>query len=193
MAANHHIGPTVSDPHHGLAEVSTEAQLLPPHLKFGMCASLVLASVFIAGAKYYFDHQGGGMDALIFCAFLTISFLALCAISLCRYVPRDLTASPSISVDGHSRILDGHVQHGSGRGTDQGGSGGHIAGSPHPQIYAQNAEQSGQDLQMSHSPITNSIAAPPPPYHIAILLPPESGKEMQLDESPPPSYDKILI
>lgn len=32
--------------------------------------------------------------------------------------------------------------------------------------------------------------APPPPYHIAILLP-ESEKEAE--EIPPPSYDKILI
>lgn len=36
-----------------------------------------------------------------------------------------------------------------------------------------------------------AIVAPPPPYHIAILLP-ENPKE-PADDSPPPSYDKIVI
>jgi hypothetical protein len=38
-----------------------EAQLLPAHLKCGMWASLALATVFVAGAKFYFDHQVSSM------------------------------------------------------------------------------------------------------------------------------------
>lgn len=38
--------------------------------------------------------------------------------------------------------------------------------------------------------VINEPAAQPPPYHIAILLP-ENSK--QPEESPPPSYDKLVI
>lgn len=43
-----------------------------------------------------------------------------------------------------------------------------------------------------------AAAAGPPPYHIAILLPEQTtttmgNKQLPLDESPPPSYDKILV
>lgn len=36
---------------------AVESQLLPSHLKCGMWASLALATVFVAGAKFYFDRQ----------------------------------------------------------------------------------------------------------------------------------------
>uniref|UniRef100_A0A182IP53 Uncharacterized protein n=1 Tax=Anopheles atroparvus TaxID=41427 RepID=A0A182IP53_ANOAO len=42
----------LSQPH-----IGHDAQLLPAHLKCGMWASLALATVFVAGAKFYFDHQ----------------------------------------------------------------------------------------------------------------------------------------
>ncbi|GAB0098662.1 uncharacterized protein DMENIID0001_144310 [Sergentomyia squamirostris] len=63
---------------------ATESQLLPAHLKCGMWASLALATVFVAGAKFYFDHQGNGLEVLIFCAFSATFFLAACTVSLCR-------------------------------------------------------------------------------------------------------------
>uniref|UniRef100_A0A1B0GQE8 Uncharacterized protein n=1 Tax=Phlebotomus papatasi TaxID=29031 RepID=A0A1B0GQE8_PHLPP len=63
---------------------ATESQLLPAHLKCGMWASLALATVFVAGAKFYFDHQGSGLEVLIFCAFSATFFLAACTVSLCR-------------------------------------------------------------------------------------------------------------
>jgi len=53
-----------------------------------------------------------------------------------------------------------------------------------------------EELQMSPVGGTTSTAGPPP-YHIAILLPEQTpatmGKQLPLDESPPPSYDKILV
>lgn len=39
------------------SSIQPESQLLPAHLKCGMWASLALATVFVAGAKFYFDHQ----------------------------------------------------------------------------------------------------------------------------------------
>ncbi|ETN61746.1 hypothetical protein AND_006591 [Anopheles darlingi] len=69
--------------------VGHDAQLLPAHLKCGMWASLALATVFVAGAKFYFDHQGTGLEVLIFCAFSATFFLAACTVSLWRR-PRDL-------------------------------------------------------------------------------------------------------
>ena len=44
---------------------------------------------------------------------------------------------------------------------------------------------------METSNIRAEIAAPPPPYHIAILLP-EISKESE-DSAPPPSYDKLGV
>ncbi|XP_058837622.1 uncharacterized protein LOC131693645 [Topomyia yanbarensis] len=154
-----------------VSHVGQDAQLLPAHLKCGMWASLALAAVFVAGAKFYFDHQGTGLEVLIFCAFSATFFLAACTVSLCRR-PRDL------QIPGNNVI------------------------SETISIGEQNSLQNNPDLVNSNpSPLLNgsvgvaqqtslSVMAPPPPYHIAILLP-ENTKEP--DESPPPSYDKIVI
>lgn len=63
---------------------SEESQLLPTHLKFGMWASLALATIFVTSAKFYFDHQGTGLEVLLFCAFSATFFLAACTVSICR-------------------------------------------------------------------------------------------------------------
>lgn len=63
---------------------SEESQLLPTHLKFGMWASLALATIFVTSAKFYFDHQGSGLEVLLFCAFSATFFLAACTVSICR-------------------------------------------------------------------------------------------------------------
>ncbi|EAT46175.1 AAEL002579-PA [Aedes aegypti] len=151
--------------------VGHDAQLLPAHLKCGMWASLALATVFVAGAKFYFDHQGTGLEVLIFCAFSATFFLAACTVSLCRR-PRDMQMPVN-------NVISETISNGD-----------------------QNSLQNNPDL-VSGTPATllngslggtqqNSLGvlAPPPPYHIAILLP-ESAKET--DETPPPSYDKIVI
>lgn len=163
---------------------ATDSQLLPSHLKCGMWASLVLASVFVAGAKFYFDHQGTGLEVLIFCAFSATFFLAACTVSLCR-LPRDLATSPSPSLDGHSRTLDGHIHH---HHHHQQHSNQH----QNHQLYAHNSDQILEVPITQHQHHLTAISAPPPPYHIAILLP-ENSKDIQPDETPPPSYDKILI
>lgn len=53
-------------------------------------------------------------------------------------------------------------------------------------------------LQSSNNNNATTIPTPqppPPPYHIAILLPHQPITDVQeqiIDESPPPSYDKII-
>lgn len=64
------------------ASSSHETQLLPSHLKFGLWASLALATIFVTSAKFYFDHQGTGLEVLIFCAFSATFFLLACTASL---------------------------------------------------------------------------------------------------------------
>ncbi|XP_054734784.1 uncharacterized protein DDB_G0283357 [Anastrepha obliqua] len=171
-----------------------DAQLLPSHLKCGMCASLVLASVFVAGAKFYFDHQGTGLEVLIFCAFSATFFLAACTVSLCR-VPKGLLPSGRNAVLGAQHHADGD-------------SGMNCARAPYGRRDMMNSDGSGElvgsddihgaplcgQLQL----IEDSASAGPPPYHIAIYFPEteNSGKRKEVpidDESPPPSYDKILI
>uniref|UniRef100_A0A182YIS4 Uncharacterized protein n=1 Tax=Anopheles stephensi TaxID=30069 RepID=A0A182YIS4_ANOST len=167
---------------HVQPHVGQDAQLLPAHLKCGMWASLALATVFVAGAKFYFDHQGTGLEVLIFCAFSATFFLAACTVSLWRR-PRDIQVAgnnmisetisnaeqsslqnnPEFLSSNPSPLLNGSA--GSGPLT------GFVTGSLQPASLA-------------------SIVAPPPPYHIAILLP-DTSKEAE--ETPPPSYDKVVI
>ncbi|KAL9704487.1 hypothetical protein quinque_008005 [Culex quinquefasciatus] len=155
-----------------VAHVGHDAQLLPAHLKCGMWASLALATVFVAGAKFYFDHQGTGLEVLIFCAFSATFFLAACTVSLCRR-PRDLQMPANNVI---SETISNAEQTSLQNNPDL------MNGNPSPLL---NGSVGGMIP-------ANSLAvlAPPPPYHIAILLP-ESTKD--LDETPPPSYDKILI
>ncbi|EDW35073.1 GL25432 [Drosophila persimilis] len=166
--------------HHALLQ-HADSQLLPSHLKCGMCASLVLASVFVAGTKFYFDHQGTGLEVLIFCAFSATFFLAACMVSLCR-IPKGL-----LSGRGGARATVCHS-----RGVNAA-----IPGSSASAVASCLMELSDVRYLEERQVTTASAAtAGPPPYHIAILLPEQTaamGKQMPLDESPPPSYDKILV
>ncbi|XP_059607854.1 uncharacterized protein LOC132255734 [Phlebotomus argentipes] len=151
---------------------SAESQLLPTHLKCGMWASLALATVFVAGAKFYFDHQGTGLEVLIFCAFSATFFLAACTVSLCRR-SRDIhfpPVTPSVASVDHVVVN---------------------ATAESPQIVHQSvANLSQQSATAATIVAVTPPPAPPPPYHIAILLP-ENSKDVE--ESPPPAYDKIVI
>ncbi|XP_039488792.1 GATA zinc finger domain-containing protein 10 [Drosophila santomea] len=170
--------------HHALLQ-HADSQLLPSHLKCGMCASLVLASVFVAGTKFYFDHQGTGLEVLIFCVFSAF-FLAACLISLCR-IPKGLFSNSSRS-NGRAAVC--HT-----RGVNSS-----LAGAGAAQSAGCLLEMSeGRYLEERQVTTVGGTAATagPPPYHIAILLPEQTpatmGKQLPLDESPPPSYDKILV
>lgn len=85
---------------------TADSQLLPSHLKFGMWASLALATVFLAA------FQGSGLEILIFCAFSATFFLAACTVSLCRR-PRSLSITVSTNVNDIEQIaqMDQHESH----------------------------------------------------------------------------------
>ncbi|KAL7731771.1 hypothetical protein ACLKA6_016707 [Drosophila palustris] len=166
--------------HHAMLQ-HAESQLLPSHLKCGMCASLVLASVFVAGAKFYFDHQGTGLEVLIFCAFSATFFLAACMVSLCRIPKGFLPTRSNGRAVCHSRGVNTSANNASGC------------------MLELNDVRYLDERQVEISAATAAAAAAgPPPYHIAILLPEQTptamgNKQLPLDESPPPSYDKILV
>ncbi|KAM3957142.1 LOW QUALITY PROTEIN: uncharacterized protein ACR2FA_008862 [Aphomia sociella] len=73
--------------------------MMAPHLKFGMLVSFALATVFLAGAKYYFDRQmarergggagggAGGGEVGVVCATVACVCGLGCALSLCRARP----------------------------------------------------------------------------------------------------------
>ncbi|KAH8270067.1 hypothetical protein KR018_003464 [Drosophila ironensis] len=166
-----------------------DSQLLPSHLKCGMCASLVLASVFVAGTKFYFDHQGTGLEVLIFCAFSATFFLAACLVSLCR-IPKGLLSSSSRS-RGQAGSCHNRTPHsGAGAGVGSGMV-------PSAGCLLEMSEVRYLEEQQATTGDATLATAGPPPYHIAILLPEQTtaglGKQQPLDESPPPSYDKILV
>ncbi|KAH8274319.1 hypothetical protein KR026_009379 [Drosophila bipectinata] len=173
--------------HHALLQ-HADSQLLPSHLKCGMCASLVLASVFVAGTKFYFDHQGTGLEVIIFCAFSATFFLAACLVSLCR-IPKGLLSSSgrteSRAAVCHSRGIPGTRR---GSGED---------GTPAAGCLLEMSDVRYLEERQGVAGDPAVAAAGPPPYHIAILLPEQTsgplGKQLPLDESPPPSYDKILV
>uniref|UniRef100_A0AAG5DRF7 Uncharacterized protein n=1 Tax=Anopheles atroparvus TaxID=41427 RepID=A0AAG5DRF7_ANOAO len=173
----------LSQPH-----IGHDAQLLPAHLKCGMWASLALATVFVAGAKFYFDHQGTGLEVLIFCAFSATFFLAACTVSLWRR-PRDL------QISGNNVISEtiSNAEQSSLQVTSHINNPELMSSNPSPLLNGSAGSgpigglASTGGLQQTS---LASIVAPPPPYHIAILLP-ETTKEAE--EMPPPSYDKIVI
>ncbi|XP_014282152.1 uncharacterized protein [Halyomorpha halys] len=76
-----------AEPHHS-----------PPVAKFrcGMWASFALATVFVAGAKFYFDHQGTGLEVLVTCTVLVVLLylVAGCTLSICRTKSRAQLEEP---------------------------------------------------------------------------------------------------
>lgn len=214
---NYHHHPHHSHSHHQHAShgtagaslhhhTSADSQLLPSHLKCGMCASLVLASVFVAAAKFYFDHQGTGLEVLIFCAFSATLLLAACTVSLCPF-PKVMMHAMRTNAAMQAANMSNH--HHSNTHTAN-ASIVHLCDETNAvsAMYGatQHQQQQQQHLQMDHlmqplpqcspSSTSSTTQSGPPPYHIAILLPEQGNKPSTvrtLDESPPPSYDKILI
>uniref|UniRef100_A0A1B6CB06 Uncharacterized protein n=2 Tax=Clastoptera arizonana TaxID=38151 RepID=A0A1B6CB06_9HEMI len=147
---------------------SVAAHIQPPQLepvgkvKCGMWASFALATVFVAGAKFYFDHQGTGLEILVFSTLMIVFLLAACSVSLCRSkATRDLL-SAAVTVSNQTPA--------------------HPPPIPTLQII-QTTNIDGTSQQ-----VPPHIEPPPPPYHIAILLPQQINQE----EVPPPSYDKAV-
>uniref|UniRef100_A0A182PWG3 Uncharacterized protein n=1 Tax=Anopheles epiroticus TaxID=199890 RepID=A0A182PWG3_9DIPT len=181
-ALNYHIEGISNAGQQVQPHVGHDAQLLPAHLKCGMWASLALATVFVAGAKFYFDHQGTGLEVLIFCAFSATFFLAACTVSLWRR-PRD------IQITGNNVISEtiSNAEQSSLQNNPE-----FLSSNPSPLLNgsAGSGPLGGLVPGNIQQAALASIVAPPPPYHIAILLP-DNTKDVE--ETPPPSYDKIVI
>ncbi|XP_066588915.1 uncharacterized protein [Prorops nasuta] len=128
----------------------TDAELAGYRLRSGVWITFVLATGFVAAAKFYFGHQGPGLEILVFCGLVTLLLIACTYTILCR--------------------------------------------------RTHNIRQRERRIQEDHSSLTNTLTNEsithaniarqnsPPPYHIAILIPPLSMTE----EAPPPSYDKVM-
>lgn len=127
--------------------------------------------------------QGSGLEVLIFCTFSATFFLAACTVSLCRRPRNGNSSTPQISQSPNPNAIE-HIQQ-----IDQ-----------MDQIDAQVIPYQNYriasvadyviELQLLNpSEVINvdMMSAPPPPYHIAIMA------MKDIDESPPPSYDKLLL
>lgn len=163
---------------------STDLQFLPLHLKCGIFASLVLAIAFIVGIKVYFDNHGTKFEVGLFWLLTATFVFAFCFVSICK-VPRVLFASTTSS---RSNSRDQTRDRCS---MDDVGGRGSMVNSIEEAVVTGLQEFQQEQIQS----ININAQAGPPPYHIAILLPETKAKEEinTLEESPPPSYDKILI
>ncbi|XP_037812805.1 homeobox protein 13 [Lucilia sericata] len=164
---------------------STDLQFLPLHLKCGIFASLVLAIAFIVGIKVYFDNHGTKFEVGLFWLLTATFVFAFCFVSICK-VPRVLFASTT-----SSRSNSRDQTRGDRCSMDDAVARGSMVNSIDDVVITGLHEFQQEQIQS----ININAQAGPPPYHIAILLPETKAKEdiSTLEESPPPSYDKILI
>ncbi|XP_046965790.1 uncharacterized protein LOC124534139 [Vanessa cardui] len=152
--------------------------MMAPHLKFGMLVSFALATVFLAGAKYYFDRQlmrGNGSsaessgEAGVVCAAVACVCGVGCALSLCRARSPPPPPPPervSSTARRHPRTP---------------------TRTPAPR---EAAPPEPEDISLSVLPrgereAGEARAEAPPPYHIAVLLP------ARAPSPPPPAYSAL--
>ncbi|XP_029155826.1 uncharacterized protein LOC114928719 [Nylanderia fulva] len=148
----------------------SDAELAGYRLRCAVWITFVLATGFVAAAKFYFGYRGPGLEILMFCGLL-ILLLSACLYSIfCR------------------RHDQSHYHHGSRPE--------HSARMQEDHLAAlTNASGIGETVvgRMTTTVSTTATAIrqnpPPPPYHIAILIPPLPPTFS--DEAPPPSYDKV--
>lgn len=121
------------------------------------------------------------MEVLIFCSLLVVVLFAGCTVSLCEAVsgPQPPSSPPSLPPS--------------------------LPAAPESVLGASAAAaavsaSSAEELRLASGPTPLELSAqPPPPYHIAVLLPqhappqvPRSRHIIAPDDSPPPSYDKAV-
>ncbi|CAK1580647.1 unnamed protein product [Parnassius mnemosyne] len=162
--------------------------MMAPHLKFGMLVSFALATVFLAGAKYYFDRQvvrtGMSREAGVVCAAVACVCGVSCALSLCRTRAAPPPAPPhrvSSTAQRHahqmSEVADElpallPVSERSERRMER---------------LTTETVESGLEREVDRGERGvegGSGEGPPPPYHIAVLLPSRAA-------APPPAYSAI--
>lgn len=138
--------------------------MMAPHLKFGVLVSFALATVFLAGAKFYFDRQvaRGGMSSSevgVVCVLAGLAGVG-CVWCACRRDNSRPFAVPDRVSSTARRELNG-------RSTDT-------------------SEQASVTSPVAVATSTaESSPEAPPPYHIAVLLPREAPSP------PPPAYSAL--
>ncbi|XP_045773250.1 uncharacterized protein LOC123872770 [Maniola jurtina] len=162
--------------------------MMAPHLKFGMLVSFALATVFLAGAKYYFDRQlvrgNGGMsegsgEAGVVCAAVACVCGVGCALTICRARPTPPPRTPERVSSTARRPLPRTPT----RNTDTREV---TISEPTEDISLTILSRPERDPiipQTITSPGASSEA--PPPYHIAVLLP------ARAQSPPPPAYSAL--
>ncbi|CAK1551347.1 unnamed protein product [Leptosia nina] len=144
------------------------SSMMAPHLKFGILVTFVLATIFFAGAKYYFDrqvgikHEPGSSEAGVMCAAMACVCGMGCALSLCR--PR-APVPPAFPPDRVSTTGTRELP----------------PSEPSEDISLATLLQSSEQ-----SAGTSCSPEAPPPYHIAVLLP---GRDQP--SPPPPAYSAL--
>ncbi|EFN72819.1 hypothetical protein EAG_00900 [Camponotus floridanus] len=151
----------------GFFEIS-DAELAGYRLRCAVWITFVLATGFVAAAKFYFGYRGPGLEILMFCGLL-ILLLSACLYSIfCR------------------RHDQSHYHHGSRPEHSARMQEDHLAALTN----ASGISDTVVGRMTTMSTTTTAVRQnPPPPYHIAILIPPLPPTFS--DEAPPPSYDKV--
>ncbi|XP_026327832.1 uncharacterized protein LOC113236055 [Hyposmocoma kahamanoa] len=142
--------------------------MMAPHLKFGMLVSFALATLFLAGAKYYFDRQvvrdnASGTEATVVCAAVACVCGVGCALSMCRAKSPPLQTPDRVSSTAQRDRPPPPSE-------------------PSDDISLTTLLQSNRQAEATISPEA------PPPYHIAVLLP--SSRD-QPRETSPPAYSAL--
>ncbi|XP_012257163.2 uncharacterized protein LOC105686689 isoform X1 [Athalia rosae] len=136
----------------GLLDFSdfTDAELAGHRLRCGVWITIVLAGGFIVAAKFYFDHQGTGLEVLTYCGLLVTLLLSGCFYSiLCRRTEDSTVRDNVLAV---------------------------VQDDPIAALTAANTiANENIGLPPSVPPVGQN--PPPPPYHIAILIPPSHSAD----------------
>ncbi|XP_046427812.1 uncharacterized protein [Neodiprion pinetum] len=155
-AGNNQLHPpseTAADPAHNrsLLDFSefTDAELAGCRLRCGVWITCVLAAGFVVAAKFYFDHQGTGLEVLVYCGLLVTLLLSGCFYSiLCRRTEENVVRENAMQ-------------------------------SQEDPIAAMTAANTiaNENIRLPMVMPVSEQNPPPPPYHIAILIPPSHSAE----------------
>lgn len=140
-------------------------------LKCGVWAFFAILTFFIAGAKYYFHGSNMGIEALAFCSLLVIVLIIGGLVSLYEAlskVPAATQTTPTRNPPSQNPSTSEQQQ--------------------------ELTEEIPNQVPNSIAPVASQTEMPPPPYHIAIMLPTHAENEPLtiIRDSPPPSYDKAV-
>lgn len=134
-------------------------------VKCGVWVFFAMVTFFIAGAKFYFHGGTIGMEALAFCSFLILILVIGGLVSLYETI----TSSRRTNQNAQISVQISNDQN-------------------------ESSEEPSSHVPNNVSPL-NATEVSPPPYHVAIMLPPQSDGDDSLTilrDSPPPSYDKAV-